>query len=361
MIFKHTLLFTVYALRLLDVMMRVAMYYSNRDVRLQEMPKPKAGPGEILVKVLASGICGSDVLEWYRIKKAPLVLGHEISGEIAETGEGVQGLEPGQRIFVSHHIPCNTCHYCLRGHHTACETLHTTNYDPGGFAEFIRVPKLNVDRGVFPLPAGVSHDQGVFIEPLACVIRGQRIAGLQPGQSVLILGSGISGLLHLLAARALGAGRIIMSDVSMFRLEVARKYGADEALHAGEDIPARVREINDGRLAEAVIVCTGALSAFLQALQSVDRGGRILCFATPEPGINLPVPVNDFWRNEITILPSYGNSPLDATIAIDMLRSGRISVEKMITHRLGLAETGLGFRLMAEAGESLKIVIEPQR
>jgi L-iditol 2-dehydrogenase len=342
-------------------MMRVAMYYNNRDVRLQEMPKPEPGPGEILVKVLASGICGSDVLEWYRIKKAPLVLGHEISGEIVETGAGVKNCMAGQRVFVSHHIPCNTCHYCLRGHHTACETLHTTNYDPGGFAEFIRVPKLNVDRGVFPLPAGVSHDQGVFIEPLACVIRGQRIAGIQPGQSILILGSGISGLLHLLVARALGAGRIIMSDVSGFRLEAARRFGADAVLHASEDIPAHVREINGGRLAEAVIVCTGALSAFLQALQSVDRGGKILCFATPEPGIALPVPVNDFWRNEITLLPSYGNSPLDATIAIDLLRSGRVAVEEMITHRFGLAETGLGFRLMAEAGESLKIVIEPQR
>ncbi|MFB3926083.1 MAG: alcohol dehydrogenase catalytic domain-containing protein, partial [Syntrophales bacterium] len=182
--------------------MRVAMYYNNRDVRLEEMPIPRIGPGEILVRVLASGICGSDIMEWYRIKKAPLVLGHEIAGEVVETGEGVESYRAGDRVFVSHHIPCNTCHYCLRGHHTACETLHTTNYDPGGFAEYIRVPRLNVDRGVFLLQEGISMEQGVFIEPLACVIRGQRIARLQPGQSVLILGSGISGLLHLLAAKA---------------------------------------------------------------------------------------------------------------------------------------------------------------
>ncbi len=125
--------------------MRVAMYYNNRDVRLEEIPTPQIGPGELLVKVLASGICGSDVMEWYRIKKAPLVLGHEVTGEIVAIGEGLEGYKIGDRVFVSHHVPCNTCRYCLRGYHTACETLRTTNFDPGGFAEYIRVPGINVD------------------------------------------------------------------------------------------------------------------------------------------------------------------------------------------------------------------------
>lgn len=340
--------------------MRVARYYNNSDVRLEEMPLPKIGPGEVLVKVLASGICGSDVMEWYRIRKAPLVLGHEIAGEIEAVGEGVYNYLPGDRVFASHHIPCNTCIYCLKGNHTACETLHTTNYDPGGFAEFIRVPRLNVDRGVFILPPEVSFDQGVFVEPLACVIRGQRIARLQPGQSVLVLGSGISGLLHIRAARALGAGRIMATDVNDYRMKAAGLSGADHVFSALEDVPARVREVN-GRPADLVIVCTGALPAFRQALKCVDRGGSILCFATTEPDVELPVPLNEFWRNEVTLLPSYGNSPLDALIAIEMLRTRRILVEDMITHRLPLAETGLGFKLVAGAGESIKVVIEPQR
>ena len=341
--------------------MRVAMYYNNRDVRLEEIPTPEIGPGELLVKVIASGICGSDVMEWYRIKKAPLVLGHEIAGEIVEVGEGVERYKIGDRVFVSHHIPCNTCHYCLRGHHTACETLHTTNYDPGGFAEYIRVPRLNVDRGVFVLPDEVSFERGAFIEPLACVIRGQRIADLQPGQSVLILGSGISGLLHLLLARTLGAGRIIMTDISEYRLQTAQQFGADEVIHANEDVPARIRQVNDNRPADLVIVCTGAQPAFIQALQSVDRGGTILCFATTEPGIDLPVPINEFWRNEIKLMPSYGNSPLDAMEAIELIRAGRVPVERMITHRLSLKETGLGFQLVAEARECVKVIIEPHR
>jgi L-iditol 2-dehydrogenase len=337
------------------------MYYNNRDVRLEEMPTPQIGPGELLVKVMASGICGSDVMEWYRIKKAPRVLGHEIAGEIAKAGEGVERYKVSDRVFVSHHIPCNTCRYCLNDQHTVCETLHTTNYDPGGFAEYLRVPRLNVDRGVFLLPDEVSYEEGAFVEPLACVVRGQRVARLQPGQTVLVLGSGISGLLHIALARALGAGRIVATDVNEYRLDAAQRFGADVVIHAEQDVPARLRQANEDRLADLVIVCTGAFPAFLQALQSVDRGGTVMFFAPTEPGVDLPVPVNDFWRNGITLMPSYGNSPLDAAVAIELIRARRVPVGEMITHRLGLAETELGFQLVAEAGESIKVIIEPYR
>jgi len=335
------------------------MYYRNDDVRLEETPTPQIGPGELLVKVIASGICGSDVMEWYRIKKAPRVLGHEIAGEIVEVGEGVTRYRVDDRVFVSHHIPCNTCRYCLNGQHTVCETLHTTNYDPGGFAEYLRVPQLNVDRGVFLLPDELSFEDGVFIEPLACVVRGQRQACLQPGQSVLVLGSGISGLLHIALARAVGAGRIVATDVQDYRLDAARRFGADAVIRAEEDVPARLRQVNAGRLVDLVIVCTGAFSAFEQALQSVDRGGKVLFFAPTEPGIDLPVPVNDFWRNSITLMPSYGSSPLDIVTAIELIRARRVPVQDMVTHRLSLAEASLGFRLTAEARESIKIVVKP--
>ena len=177
--------------------MRVAMYYSNNDVRLEEMPTPQIGSGELLVKVHASGICGSDVMEWYRIEKAPLVLGHEIAGEVAAVGDGVEGYKEGDRITAAHHVPCNTCHYCLSGHHTVCDTLRQTNFDPGGFAEYVRLPAINVACGVFPLPDEVSYEEATFTEPLACVLRGQRMAGMQSGCSVLVIGSGIAGLLHV--------------------------------------------------------------------------------------------------------------------------------------------------------------------
>ncbi|MGQ9492404.1 MAG: zinc-dependent dehydrogenase [Anaerolineae bacterium] len=341
--------------------MRVAMYYNNQDVRLEEMPTPQIGPGEVLVKVIASGICGSDVMEWYRIKKAPRVLGHESTGEIVQVGEGVKSYKVGDRVFVSHHVPCNTCRYCLSGNHTVCETLHTTNYDPGGFAEYIRVPPLQVDRGIYLLPDEVSFEDGVFIEPLACVVRAQRLARLEVGQTVLILGSGMSGLLHVALARVSGAARILATDVNDYRLDAAQRFGADVVMYATEDIPTRLRQANDGRLADLVIICTGAYPAFMQALQSVERGGTVLFFAPTEPGVTVPVPVNNFWRNGITLMPSYGAAPLDLALALDLIRTRRVPVQDMITHRLSLAETGLGFRLVAEARESLKVVIEPQR
>lgn len=341
--------------------MRVAMYYNNKDVRVEEMPIPEIGPGELLVKVMASGICGSDVMEWYRIKKAPLVLGHEITGEIVKVGEGVKGYKEGNRVFVSHHVPCNTCRYCLNGHYSVCDTLRSTNFYPGGFAEYIRVPQINVDRGTFLLPEGMSFEEGVFIEPLACVVKGQKLARLQPGQSVLVIGSGISGLLHIQLARACGAGLIVATDINDYRLKAAQRFGADKTIHAKEDVPTRLREVNDGRLADMVILCTPALSAILQAWKSVDRGGTILIFAPTEPGVEIPLPLWDIWRDGVTITTSYAGSPADIETAIELIRLHRVKVQDMITHRLSLAETGLGFQLVANARDCIKVIVEPHR
>ena len=342
--------------------MRVAMYYNNRDVRLEEMPTPKIGPGELLMRVEASGICGSDLLEWYRLHKAPLVLGHEVAGVVVAVGEGVERYKVGDRISAAHHVPCNTCHYCLNGHHTACNTLRSTNFDPGGFAEYVRLPSINVDRGVFLLPDELSFEEATFIEPLACVLRGQRLAHLQPGYSVLVIGSGIAGLLHIQLARTLGASRVIATDVVDYRLEAARRFGADAAIHAKDYTPAYLRQANDGRLADLVIICAGAASAITQALQSVERGGTVLFFASAEQGVTIPISVNDlFWRSEITLTSSYAGSPADYTTALELIRARSVHVREMITHRLGLAETGLGFQFVAQAQDSIKVIIEPQR
>ncbi|MFC1987384.1 zinc-dependent dehydrogenase [Chloroflexota bacterium] len=342
--------------------MRVAMWYNNRDVWVEEMPVSQIGPGELLVRVEACGICGSDVLEWYRLDRAPLVLGHEIGGQIEVVGEGVEGYKEGDRVTVAHHVPCNTCHYCLNGHHTACETLHRTNFDPGGLAEYLRLPAINVDRGVFRLPDEVSYEEATFIEPLACVLRGQKIARVQPGNSVLVIGSGIAGLLHIQLARTLGAGRVVATDISDYRLEAAKSLGADYTIRAEEDLPARLRQVNQGRLADLVIVCTGAVSAINQALKSVERGGTILLFAPTNAGVTIPISINElFFRNDITLTTSYAGSPADYQAALELIRAGSLPVRQMITHRLGLAEVSLGFQLVAAAQNSIKVIIEPQR
>ncbi len=342
--------------------MRVARWYSNRDVRIGEMPVPHIGPGELLVRVEACGICGSDVMEWYRLDRAPLVLGHEIGGQIVVVGEGVTDYQVGDRVSAAHHVPCNTCHYCLSGHHTVCDTLRQTNFDPGGLAEYVRLPAINVDRGVFLLPDKVSYEEATFIEPLACILRGQRQARMQAGNTVLVMGSGIAGLLQVMLARTSGASRVIATDINDYRLEAALRFGAEVVIRAEDDLPARLRRVNQGRLADLVIVCTGATSAVTQALTVVERGGTILLFAPTGPGVTIPLSVNElFWRNDITLTTSYAGSPADYQTALELIRAGTIPVLSMITHRLGLAETGLGFQLVAEARDSIKIIIEPQR
>ncbi len=342
--------------------MRVAMYYSNKDVRVEEVPTPTIGPGELLVRIEASGICGSDVMEWYRVNKAPLVLGHEIAGEVVEVGPGVDRYKKGDRVVASHHVPCNTCRFCLSGHHTVCDTLRKTSFDPGGFAEYVRLPAINVDRGVYLISENVSFEEASFAEPLACVLRAQRIAGLQPGGTVLVMGSGIAGLLHIALACAMGAGRVIATDISDDRLEAAKRFGAHGVIHANKDVLSELRRANDGWLADKVVVCTGAKSANAQALELVERGGTVMFFAPTDPGVTIPVSINDlFFRNDITLTTSYAGSPADHVEALKLIRDRRVPVSEMITHRLSLAETSKGFQLVAEAGDSIKVIIQPQR
>ncbi len=341
--------------------MRVAMYYNNSDIRLEEVPKPQIGPEEIMIKVHSSGICGSDLMEWYRVPKAPLVLGHEITGEVTEVGANVNKFAVGDRVVATHHVPCNTCYHCLRDNHTACSTLRSTHFDPGGFAEYIRIPAINVDRGVLNLPDEVSYDEGSFVEPLGCVIRGQRVAGFQMGSSVFVMGSGITGLLHIQAAKALGAGRIFASDVNDYRLEAALRFGADFAIKAEEDIESYLRDNNGGQLVDCVVVCTGAVPAIEQAFRIVENGGRILFFAPTDPDTKINIPFNEFWWSGVQVTSSYAAAPEELALALELIRAKRVNVADMVTHKLGLGETELGFKMVSDASDSVKVIIEPQR
>jgi L-iditol 2-dehydrogenase len=341
--------------------MLVSMYYSNKDVRLQEMPRPEIGPGELLLKVMASGICGSDVMEWYRRDKVPLVLGHEVAGLVVETGAEVTRFKVGARVAVTHHVPCNTCHYCLSGHHTMCETLlKKTKFHPGGFAEYLAVPAINVDRGTFPIPEGVSYEEASFMEPLACVLRGQRQARLKPGQTVLVLGAGISGLLHIPLARTLGAGLVVAADTIAYRLDKAREMGAHHVLNAGEDLAERLRGVNQGLLADLVIICFDGFIPL--ALNCVERGGTVLFFAGAAEGACIPACINDiFWRTEVTLTSSYAGAPADCADALKLIAARSLAVERLVTHRLPLEQAGEGFAAVCNPVENrcVKVVIKP--
>jgi len=319
-----------------------------------------AGDGDIVVKVMACGLCGSDLMEWYRIKRAPLVLGHEPAGLVVETGKLVTSVKPGDRVFVTHHVPCNSCYHCRSGHETACTTFQTVNnFDPGGFSQFLRVTGKSVETGTFVLPDTMSFEEATFIEPLGTAVRALRTVGLKSGQSLLVCGSGVAGLLIIKLARAMGANPIIATDVSTYRLEKARQYGATHTIPANEDVPALVREVNDNRLADVVILCTGALPAARTALTSAERGGTILFFAVPKPGETLDVDFNPFWRDDITIKTCYGAAPVDNMQALDLIRQGTVTVTDMVTHRFGIDRIGEAFMTGARPDGCVKVIIEP--
>ncbi len=337
------------------------MYYNNKDVRLEEFPTPEIGAEELLVKVMACGICGSDVMEWYRIKKAPIVLGHEATGIVEKVGANIKNYKKGDRVFVSHHVPCNTCKYCLEGKHTVCNTLRATNFYPGGFSEYIQVPAINVQYGVYKLPEEISFEEGTFIEPLGCVVRAQKVANIKSGYTVLVIGSGISGILHVQLARALRATNVIAADINEYRLKAAQKLGASAVIQADESLEKHVCKLNNNRLADVVIVATGAEQAIAQALKCVDKGGILLFFAPTAFESSIELNLNDIFFKCLTILTSYAAAPQDIIVAMDLIRTRRINVSEMITHKLALAETSLGFELVAKAQNSIKVIIEPQR
>lgn len=335
--------------------MKVSMWYNNKDIRTEDVPRPEPGPGEMLVKVMSCGICGSDIVEWYRLPRAPLVPGHEIGGVVVEIGEKVDQFKPGDNVFIAPKVPCMTCRYCRNGHYPACSNVRERL--PGGFAEYVLVPAPIVKYGTYRLPDHVSCDQSTFIEPLACVVRAQRLAGLSTGQSLTVMGCGMSGLMHVKLASA-GGIAVTAMDINARRLKLAKTFGADRTINVS-DAGTRESISEKTKKTDAVMICTSAMSAIKQAWQCVDKGGRIVFFAVPGPDEDVVIPINRFWTNEIGVLTSYYCGPPDITEAIRLLESGEIKVDDMITHILPMEDIMTGFELVLKADESVKVIIRP--
>jgi len=338
--------------------MKAALYYANNDIRIVDVPVPEIGPGEILVEMKACGICGSDVMEWYRKPKAPLFFGHEVTGVVRKVGEGVSSFKVGDRVFVHHHVPCFVCHYCQRGSYTMCPTYHKSSIDPGGFAEFIRVPSINVERGMLKLPPEISFEEGTLIEPLSCALRGLKKSGLREGDTVVIIGCGVSGLLHVQMAKLLGAGVIIATDFIEYKLQKAEKLGADYTINPQkEDLKKKIRAINQGRLADVVVVTPGSSFAIEQGISVADKGATVYIFGPPAPDDKLSFIPNYLFFSEINIISSYSSYIAETTAALSYIQKGRINCKELITHRFSLDKIGDAMKLAAEAKESLKIVV----
>ena len=337
--------------------MKVAKWYNNNDIRIENMPKPKPGRNEILVKVISCGICGSDTVEWYRLPRAPLIPGHEFGAEVVETGGSVTEFKPGDRVFVAPKVPCMNCYYCKKGHHPVCSNV--ADRLPGGFAEYVLVPASIVTYGTYILPDTISYDQSTFIEPLACVVRAQNLSAIQEEQTVLVIGCGMSGLLHVKLGKAKNC-KIIATDINAQKLVYAERAGADVTIDAGENVP-EILLARNGRKADVVILCAAALSAVEQAWNSVDKGGTIVFFTVPAPDKKVEIPLNYFWTREVKILTSYYCGPPDILEAIQLLQKGTIIVDDLITHKLPLDDIVKGYQLVIEGKESIKVIITPAK
>ena len=337
--------------------MRAVEYHSNDDVRIVELPIPEIGPGELLVQMRACGLCASDVMEWYMKPRAPLYPGHEPVGVVAAVGEGVEQFSIGQRVFMHHHVPCMVCHFCQRGSFSQCSTFRATRLYPGGLAEYVRVPALNVQLDVLPLPDDLSFEAATLIEPLACCIRGINRAAISPGDSVLVLGAGSNGLMLAQLARQRGALRVIIADPIAYRRQRALESGIDFALDQQESLLEQIYAVNDGRKPDVVVVTPSKISAMEQGLTLVGPGGTILLFAPPPPADVLPITPNTLFFQEITLRTSYSAGPYETRQALELLRSGHIGSEAIITHRFALQDAAQAFQLVARPGDALKVVI----
>ncbi|HEX7052195.1 MAG TPA: alcohol dehydrogenase catalytic domain-containing protein [Longimicrobiales bacterium] len=341
--------------------MRVARLHGWGDVRVEEAPVPVPGPGGVLVRVEACGVCGSDALIWYVEQKAPAVLGHESVGVVVALGAGVENLAVGDRVFVHHHAPCMACEECRRGLWSNCAVWKRTRLVPGGFAEYASVPAPNVAHDTLVLPAEMDVDTAVFIEPLATCVRALRRQGrVDAGDAVLIVGLGAMGQLMVPLARTYGAGLVLGSDYVAARRDRALRRGADAAFDPGAvDVTAAVRERTDGRGADVVVVCPGDPRAIRAGLDAAAPGGRVVCFTPLAPGTDVALDLSSLYFREVTLLQSYSCGPDETREALRLLAAGTIETGSLITHRTGLEGVGAALERAAGKGEGLKTVVYP--
>ncbi len=348
--------------------MRVARFYAPGDIRLEDIAEPVVAAGEVKIRVRNCSTCGTDV----KISRSghpnmtpPQVMGHEIAGEIVDVGEGVDGWSVGDRVQVIAAIPDGTCRECVAGHFSVCENQLSIGYQfPGGFAEFMIVPRevLRVD-GLNRIPAGLGFAEASLAEPLACVLNGQELAGVGEGDTVVVIGSGPIGCLHVRLARARGAVRIILIDLNAERLKIAAELvHPDVAIASDSQDPVQaVLDATGGRGADVVITAAASSTAQEQGLRMLARRGRLSLFGgLPKDNPTITIDSNLVHYRELMIVGVNGSSPAHNRQALDLIASGRVPVTDLITHRLPLGDILDAIEIVAR-GEGIKVTIEPWR
>ena len=338
--------------------MKAAVYYSLDDIRIESKPKPSVGDDEILVEMKACGVCGSDLMEWYLRSRAPLVLGHEPAGIIAKAGKNVKNFKVCDRVFAHHHVADLKCYYCKHGDYTLCPQFAQTHLEPGGFAEFFKVPAPNLQLDTLKLPDSLSFEEATLIEPVGCCIRAQNKVGIQKGDSVAVIGAGPSGIIHAVLAKIAGAGHVLVTDLVDYRLRMAERLGADATVDGeSENSVERVKQATDSRGADIVIVTAPNAKAVEDSVQMVRKGGKILLFAPTQPDQYARLSPHRLFFSEITVVPSYSVSHVETRKALKLVSSGEINAGKLITHLFPLSRTAEAFQTAAKSKECLKVVV----
>ncbi len=340
--------------------MRVARTYAIDRTVVEEEDRPEPAEGEAIVRVRACGVCASDAADWYVARKAPTVLGHEPVGDVVSVGAGVDGVAEGDRVFFHHHVPCGECAHCRRGVTTSCRMFRETKLDPGGFAEFVRVPRENLARDTLRVPDGVSDEAATFIEPLACSLRAFKKAPPGPDDAVLVIGLGVMGLLNVQVARHLGARHVFATDFVESRRRMAQRLGANACWDPRETDPAaQIRERTDGRGADVVIVGPPMRAAMDAGYEAAAPGATIVLFAPyPDDAVWELAPAR-FYFGEMKLTASYSCDDRDTREALTLIETNAIRVEDLVTHRFGLEETGRAIELTAGKSDALKSIVYP--
>jgi L-iditol 2-dehydrogenase len=328
-------------------------------VSVVELPRPAIGPGEALVRTRVSGICGSDLLDWYVRQKAGTVLGHEISGTVVAVGEGVAGVRPGDRVVPHHHAPCLACAACAAGRYVHCGVWRSSRLDPGGMAEYVRVPAGNLARDTLRVPHGLTDEEASFIEPLATVVKAFRRGRFVGGQSLLCVGLGTTGQLAIRLGRALGAADVAGADRVDSRLAAAEGSGAGIRIDVRrEGIAEGARRASAGAGFDFVLVGPGKREVVAEAFGAVAPGGTLLLFTMAPPSEDWVVGLHDLYFREVSVVPSYSCGPDDTREALRLISGRAVSVADLVTQRFAIDAAAEAFARAREPEGSMKVVLD---
>ena len=338
--------------------MKAAVYYSLDNILVEEMPIPKIGSQEILVRMKACGVCGSDLMGWYQETRAPMVPGHEPTGIVAKAGSKVEGFEEDDRVFVHHHVACLTCYYCRHGDYTLCDQFAKTHLEPGGFAQYFRVPAPNLNTDTLKIPPGVSFEEATLIEPLGCCIRALNRCDIKLSDSVLVVGAGPAGIMTSMLLQILGASQVIVTDFIDYRLKVAKNLGANLTINPEkESLIDIVKRATDGRGADIVFMTAPSINGYLAGLELCRKGGTLCVFAPTPPQDFMRLSPNKLLFSEIKMVPSYSTSHVETSAALKLIQTRKIDVDKIITHRFPLSRTAEALQTAARNKDCIKVVV----